>query len=138
MDTTSNGHNVETWTQRLNELLDKSPKLNISAKFLIGHSAENGHSAEIETNHHRMDTTPKLGHNVETNCWTQRRNLLLDATSNMDTTLKAKTEKPGYLFLDSLYRRLWTLHQRTLDRLRPHCRQVLNGYNADHAHIADY
>ncbi|KAF5271160.1 hypothetical protein FQR65_LT17693 [Abscondita terminalis] len=78
------GHFAE-WTQRRNELLDTSPKLDIWAKFLIGHNAENGQ-------------TRPYGHNAAT--WTQRRNELLDAMSKIDTTSKseigAKTEKPGH------------------------------------------
>ncbi|KAF5308518.1 hypothetical protein FQR65_LT06183 [Abscondita terminalis] len=66
MDTTSNGHNAETWTQRRNELLDTSPKLDISAKFLIGHNPENGHSAEIGKWTYRRK-------------WTQRRKTKTDA-----------------------------------------------------------
>ncbi|KAF5303686.1 hypothetical protein FQR65_LT00830 [Abscondita terminalis] len=108
MDTTSNGHNAETWTQRRNELLDTSPKLDISAKFLIESNAENRHNAEIDyfaqTNQDRMDTTSKrivahnaeTGHNAEISYltqgrkWTQRRNPKSDISSNMNTTSKSK------------------------------------------------
>ncbi|KAF5300350.1 hypothetical protein FQR65_LT09180 [Abscondita terminalis] len=52
-----------------------------------------GHFAEWTQR--RMDATPKLGHNVETNCWTHHRNwtyrrkFLLDAASKMATTPKS-------------------------------------------------
>ncbi|KAF5301173.1 hypothetical protein FQR65_LT19276 [Abscondita terminalis] len=68
MDTTSNGHNAETGTQRRNELLDTSSKPDISPKSLIGRNAENGHNAETGT---------------------QRRNELLDTSSKPDISPKS-------------------------------------------------
>ncbi|KAF5296221.1 hypothetical protein FQR65_LT10296 [Abscondita terminalis] len=65
-DISSNGHNAETRTKRRNELLDTSPKLDISAKLLIDHQSENGHNAEIGNRTYRRK-------------WTQRRKAKTDA-----------------------------------------------------------
>ncbi|KAF5270356.1 hypothetical protein FQR65_LT05544 [Abscondita terminalis] len=67
LDISPNGHNTETWTQRQNELLDTSSKLDILPKFLIGRNAENGHNAEIGNWTYRRK-------------WTQRRKAKTDAT----------------------------------------------------------
>ncbi|KAF5301550.1 hypothetical protein FQR65_LT08855 [Abscondita terminalis] len=54
MDTTSNGHNAETWTQRRNDcwtyrrkfLLDATPKMETTPKSVIGHIIVSGHNVE--------------------------------------------------------------------------------------------
>ncbi|KAK4883379.1 hypothetical protein RN001_006698 [Aquatica leii] len=46
MDTTSNRHNAETWTQHRNELLDTLPKRDTTPKSVVGHIVQCGHKAE--------------------------------------------------------------------------------------------
>ncbi|KAF5303566.1 hypothetical protein FQR65_LT08167 [Abscondita terminalis] len=82
MDTTSNGHNTKTWTQRRNELLDISPKLGISPNFLIGRNVENGHNAEkqkLALYDRKSGVTAEvvivvIGHNAEISYWTNAKN----------------------------------------------------------------
>ncbi|KAF5294481.1 hypothetical protein FQR65_LT01607 [Abscondita terminalis] len=96
MDTTSNGHNAKTWTQRQNKLLDTSPKLDTSSKSVIGHIVENGHNVEKQKlTLHGSEIWRRSradGHNTE--IWTQRRNPKLGISSHMDPTSKNNTEEP--------------------------------------------
>ncbi|KAF5279681.1 hypothetical protein FQR65_LT15302 [Abscondita terminalis] len=66
------GHNAETWTQRRNELLGSTPKLDITPKVLIGRNVENGNNVEIRKwtlrqtwTQHRKSKTEEPEHFVE-------------------------------------------------------------------------
>ncbi|KAF5290146.1 hypothetical protein FQR65_LT11658 [Abscondita terminalis] len=181
MDTTSNGHNAETWTHRRNELfghfaepgyideisIDTTPKTDTAPKSVIEHIVESGHNVEkqkltlhgSEIGRRRRSCNCLNGdrlfcrnksrpdeYNTET--WTQRRNELLDTTSksligcnvehehnfekhklrSRDISLNA--HKANTCFWIVYIADYGNLHQPTLDRLHPHCQQVLNGYNA--------
>ncbi|KAF5271159.1 hypothetical protein FQR65_LT17692 [Abscondita terminalis] len=72
--------------------LDKASVIRLTTSYL---KMRQGSGYFAEWTQRRMDTTPKIEHNVETNCWTHcrnwtyRRNFLLDATPKMETTPKS-------------------------------------------------